>query len=336
MSEKLKVAINGFGRIGRTFFRAASGNLDIIAINDLASLDQLIYLLKYDSAYGTFSPEVKKQVKGILVDGKLIPVSNEKDPANLPWDELDIDVVIESTGVFRKKEDAQKHLEAGAKRVLISAPAKGDKPVTTIVPGVNHEDIKDSDKIISMASCTTNNLTPVVKVLDEMFGIKKSLMTTIHSYTSSQSLQDGPNEKDFRRGRAAAENVVPTTTGASKATELAYPKVKDKLDGMAFRVPTATGSIIDLTALLEQEVTKEEVNEAFKLAQKSKKMLNAIGVTDEPLVTSDIKGDEHGALVDLKSTMALGDMVKVVAWYDNEMGYSKRMVRLIKYLENGS
>ncbi len=335
MGKELKIAINGFGRIGRTFFRAAHQlGLEVIAINDLLPVEQSIYLLKYDSVYGPFNGEVRKNQKGMLVNGRLIPKLEEKEPARLPWKELDVDLVIESTGFFTDPNAAQDHIKAGAKLVVITAPIKGQAKAKTIILGVNEDDFNPKeDQIISMASCTTNCLAPVVKVLEENFGIEKSLMTTIHSYTSTQVLQDGPN-KDFRRGRTGAVNLVPTTTGASKATELAYPKIKGNLDGLAIRVPTATVSLIDLVAILKRETTKEEVNQVFKAAANQKIYQKAIGITEEPLVSTDFRGDPHAAIIDLSLTQVIGNnLVKVIAWYDNEMGYSIRLAEFCKYLQ---
>lgn len=336
MSE-LKIAINGFGRIGRTFFRAALENgLEIVAINDLQTPEQLAYLLKYDSSYGNYPGEVVVRGEGIEVDGKLIPITNIKEPEKLPWSSLGVDFVIESTGAFTTKADAQLHIKAGAGNVVITAPAKGDDKVKTIVHGVNHQDFdKDKDQVISFASCTTNCLAPVVKVLEENFGIKKSFATTIHSYTSTQALQDSSSNKDYRRGRAAAVNIVPTSTGANKATELVYPKIEGRLGAMAVRVPTLTVSLIDLVASLKRETNAEEVNQIFEATAKSKDFQQAISVTREPLVSSDLKAAPNGAVVDLPLTQVIGgDLVKIIAWYDNEMGYSIRMVKFLKYLNN--
>jgi len=335
MPDKLKIAINGFGRIGRTFFRAAyDRNIEIVAINDLISAEKAAYLLKYDSVYGEFKEDVKVKGKSLQVNGTLIPKLEEKDPANLPWKDLDVDLVVESTGFFTDPEKAQAHIKAGAKNVIITAACKGNSDIKTIILGVNEQEfIRKQDEIIAMASCTTNCLTPVIKVIDQHFGVERSLMTTIHSYTSSQSLQDGPSGKDFRRGRAAAENLVPTTTGASKATELAYPEIKGKLNGMAVRVPTPTVSLIDLVVSLKKEATKDELNQIFETAANSKDYQGAIGVINEPLVSTDFKSDPHAAIVDLPSTMVNGKLVKVIAWYDNEMGYSIRLAELVKYIE---
>jgi glyceraldehyde 3-phosphate dehydrogenase len=336
---KLKVAINGFGRIGRTFFRAASQEgLDIVGINDLQDPEQLAYLLKHDSSYGNYPGEVVVRGKGIEVDGKLIPITNIKEPQKLPWSDLKVDFVVESTGVFRSKDQAELHLKAGAKNVLVTAPAKGEEKVKTIVHGVNHLDFnREKDQIISFASCTTNCLTPLMMVLEESFGVEQSFATTIHSYTSSQSLQDGPGGKDYRRGRAAAVNIVPTSTGANKATELVYPKVEGRLGAMAVRVPSLTVSLVDLVANLKKETTAEEVNQVFEAAAKKKNYQGVVGVTNEPLVSSDLKSAPNGAVVDLPLTqMVGGNLVKIIAWYDNEMGYSIRMAKFCKYLENNS
>lgn len=333
MAEKLKIAINGFGRIGRTFFRSAiERDLDIVAINDLMPTDQCAYLLKYDSVYGKFEGDIEESSKGLTVNGKLIPKLEEKDPAKLPWKDLAVDIAIESTGFFTDPKKAQAHIEAGAKQVIISAPCDGG--VKTIIFGVNESEYKPGkDQIISFASCTTNCIAPVVKVLDEQFGIEKSILTTAHSYTSSQSLQDGPN-KDFRKGRSAGINLVPTTTGASKATELAYPNIQGKIDGMALRVPTPTVSIVDYVALLKQDATPDEINHAFETASKQKSYQGAIGTTKEPVVSTDLKADPHAAIVDLSLTKVVdGNLVKVIAWYDNEMGYSIRLVEFCKYLD---
>jgi len=335
--DKLKVAINGFGRIGRTFFRAAQEeDLEIVAINDLQDLDQLAYLLRYDTNYGPYQGEVLTKKKGLQVDGELIPVTNHKDPSQLPWSDLKVDLVVESTGVFSTKEEAKAHLKAGAGKVIITAPAKGEEPVKTIVHGVNNQDFdKDKDRIVSLASCTTNCLTPLMMVLEENFGLENSFATTIHSYTSTQALQDSPSSKDYRRGRAAAANIVPTTTGANKATEIAYPGVKGKLGAMAIRVPSLTISLVDLVALLKRETNKEEIAQIFKAAANNKKYQGVIDTTEEPLVSSDLKAAPHGAVVDLNCLQVNnGNLAKIIAWYDNEMGYSIRMAKFIKYIQN--
>ncbi len=335
--EKVKVAINGFGRIGRTFFRAAQEeDLEVVAINDLQDPGQLAYLLKYDSSYGPYQGEVLARKKGLQVDGRLIPVTNLKDPSELPWSQLNVDVVVESTGVFRTKKEAEAHLKVGAKKVIITAPAKGEEAVKTIVHGVNNKDFdKEKDEVVSLASCTTNCLTPLMMVLEENFGVENSFATTIHSYTSSQALQDSPSSKDYRRGRAAAENIVPTTTGANKATEIAYPKAKGKLGAMAIRVPNPTVSLVDLVALLKRETNKEEIAQIFTAAAKKKDYQGIISTTEEPLVSSDLKAAPHGAVVDLNCLQVnKGNLAKIIAWYDNEMGYSIRMAKFIKYIQS--
>ncbi|RLE73620.1 MAG: type I glyceraldehyde-3-phosphate dehydrogenase [Thermoprotei archaeon] len=331
----IKVAINGFGRIGRLFYRAALKDPDfmkrfeVVAVNDLTKPEMLAHLLKYDSIHGILKNEIKAKEDAIIVDGNEIKVFQIPDPAKLPWKELGIDIVLESTGRFRDRENASKHISAGAKRVIISAPAK--EPDITVVIGVNHK-LYDPSKhyIISNASCTTNALAPVVKVLNEKFGIVKGLMTTTHAYTNDQRLLDLVH-KDLRRARAAALSIIPTTTGAAKAIGLVLPELKGKLDGMALRVPVADGSIIDLVAELKQEVTKEEVNEAFRKAAEGE-LKGILEYTEEPLVSVDIIGNPHSSIVDGLSTYAIGNMVKVLSWYDNEWGFSCRLVDLMKYM----
>jgi len=325
MPMTIKVAINGFGRIGRLFYRAALKDPDfmkrfeVVAVNDLTKPEMLAHLLKYDSIHGILKNEIKAKEDAIVVDGNEIKVFQIPDPAKLPWKELGIDIVLESTGRFRDRENASKHISAGAKRVIISAPAK--EPDITVVIGVNHK-LYDPSKhyIISNASCTTNALAPVVKVLNEKFGIVKGLMTTTHAYTNDQRLLDLVH-KDLRRARAAALSIIPTTTGAAKAIGLVLPELKGKLDGMALRVPVADGSIIDLVAELKQEVTKEEVNEAFRKAAEGE-LKGILEYTEEPLVSVDIIGNPHSSIVDGLSTYAIGNMVKVLSWYDNEWGMS--------------
>lgn len=332
----MKIAINGFGRIGRTFLRAAHVlDLDIVAINDLGDLKTLTHLLKYDSTYGAFDGEVLNTEKVLKVNGKEIQFSQIEEPENLPWKDLGIDIVIESTGIFTEKEKAKAHLAAGAKYVIITAPYKGEDQVKTIVLGVNEENFNsDEDKVISMASCTTNALTPVAKVLNDAFGIEKAMMSTIHSYTMDQVLQDSPH-KDLRRARAALQSIIPTTTGATKATAEVIPDLKDKIDGVSFRVPTATVSIIDFVTLLKKNVTKDEVNNAFKKAAENPKMKGALAITDEELVSADFRGNPNASIVDLASTQVVdGNLVKVLAWYDNELGYSHRLAEFCHYLEN--
>jgi len=335
MPMTIKVAINGFGRIGRLFYRAALKDPDfmkrfeVVAVNDLTKPEMLAHLLKYDSIHGILKNEIKAKEDAIVVDGNEIKVFQIPDPAKLPWKELGIDIVLESTGRFRDRENASKHISAGAKRVIISAPAK--EPDITVVIGVNHK-LYDPSKhyIISNASCTTNALAPVVKVLNEKFGIVKGLMTTTHAYTNDQRLLDLVH-KDLRRARAAALSIIPTTTGAAKAIGLVLPELKGKLDGMALRVPVADGSIIDLVAELKQEVTKEEVNEAFRKAAEGE-LKGILEYTEEPLVSVDIIGNPHSSIVDGLSTYAIGNMVKVLSWYDNEWGFSCRLVDLMKYM----
>jgi glyceraldehyde 3-phosphate dehydrogenase len=328
-----KVAINGFGRIGRLVFRHLMKNddLQVMAVNDIAPLDNLLYLLKYDSVQREPEETIQQSGDGFSFGGQQVRFTSERDPANLPWKELGVEIVIESTGFFTSREGASKHLEAGAKRVIISAPAKNvDK---TICLGVN-EDEYDPQKhiLISNASCTTNCLSPVAKVLDETFGIESGLLTTIHAYTSSQAIVDSPKKK-WRRGRAAAVSIVPTTTGAAIATTRVLPQLEGKMNGMAMRVPIPAGSIIDFVVHTEKPVSEEEVNEAFKKAAETERMKGILGVTDEKLVSADIIGSGYSSLVDLNSTMSVGDhAVKVVAWYDNEWGYSLRCADLAAYV----
>ena len=325
----IKVAINGFGRIGRNAFKIAfeRPDMEVVAVNDLTDTKTLAHLLKHDSSYGTYSHDVDYDEENIIVNGKKVRVLSEKDPAALPWGDMGIDVVIESTGLFTKSEDAKKHLDAGAKKVVISAPAKSDD-IKTIVIGVNEDIVEKEDKIISNASCTTNCIAPVMKVLEDNFGIEKAMMTTVHSYTASQRLQDAP-AKDLREARAAAENIVPTTTGASKAAAKTIPTLKGKFNGLSVRVPTPVVSLSDITAVLKRDVTKEEINEAFIKAAGEPYYEGIIGITEEELVSIDFRGNSHSAIVDLPLTDVVGgNLVKVVAWYDNEWGYSNRLVEL--------
>ncbi len=326
----IKVAINGFGRIGRNACKIALAHpeLEVVAVNDLTDTKTLAHLLKHDSNYGLYHQEVSFDDTDIIVNGKKIRVLAEKDPAALPWKKMGIDVVIESTGFFTKKEDASKHLTAGARRVVISAPAKGDD-VPTFVIGANEDAITADDTIVSNASCTTNCITPVMVVLDKAFGVEKSLMTTVHSYTASQRLQDAP-AKDLREARNAAENIVPTTTGASKAAAKAYAPLKGIFDGMSIRVPTPVVSLSDITFVSKKDTTIEEVNAALTKASQRPELQGIIAVSDEPLVSSDYIGNSHSAIVDLKLTnVVAGNLVKVVAWYDNEWGYSNRLVESV-------
>jgi glyceraldehyde 3-phosphate dehydrogenase len=322
----VRVGINGFGRIGRNFYRAAAASgadVEIVAVNDLTTPETLAHLLKYDSILGKLPEDVSVVGDGIKVGGATIKVLAERDPANLPWSDLGVDVVVESTGFFTKADDARKHVDAGgAKKVIISAPATGDD--LTIVMGVNHEQYDGSQTIISNASCTTNCLAPLAKVLNDSFGIERGLMTTIHAYTADQNLQDGPH-KDLRRARAAALNIVPTSTGAAKAIGLVLPELKGKLDGYALRVPVPTGSATDLTVTLSREVTVDEVNEAYRTAAAGP-LAPYLVYTDAPIVSSDIVTDPASCIYDSGLTKVFGNQVKVVGWYDNEWGYSNRLV----------
>lgn len=325
----IKVAINGFGRIGRNAFKILGERKDaeVVAINDITDAKTLAHLLKYDSSYGTYDRKVESEEGFIVVDGKKIPVYAEKEPAKLPWKDLDVDVVIESTGFFTDPELAKAHLEAGAKRVIISAPAKGEG-AKTIVIGVNEENIDDGDMILSNASCTTNCIAPIIKVLEDEFGIEKAMMTTVHSYTGSQRILDAP-AKDLREARSAAENIVPTTTGAAKATGLTIPSIQGKFNGISVRVPTPVVSLSDITAVLKRDTTKEELAKVFKDVASEPYYEDIIGVTEEELVSSDFIGDPHSCIVDLPLLDVIGgNLVKVVAWYDNEWGYSNRLVEL--------
>ena len=328
---KTKVAINGFGRIGRTAFKIAfeRSDLEIVAVNDLTDTKTLAHLLKHDSSYGTYEHEVSADGTGIIVDGQHIKVLAEKDPANLPWGAHGVDVVIESTGFFVKPELARAHVDqAGAKKVVLSAPAKGEG-ASTIVLGVNEDTLEDSGEVISNASCTTNCITPVAAVIENAFGIEKAMMTTVHSYTASQRLQDAP-AKDLREARAAAENIVPTTTGASIAAAKALPALEGVFGGLSVRVPTPVVSMSDFVIITKRDVTVEEVNEAFRKAAKEPYYQGILDVTEEELVSSDFKGNSHSAIVDLPLTAVIGgNMLKVVAWYDNEWGYSNRLVELV-------
>lgn len=325
-----KIAINGFGRIGRSAFKIARerSDLEIVAINDLTDTKTLAYLLKHDSNYGEYGRRVDVTEDELIVDGKSVKVLAEKDPANLPWGEMKIDVVIESTGLFTDKDGAGKHLTAGAKRVVISGPTKSDG-VDTIVLGTNDSKIKSATPIISNASCTTNSLGAVMAILDAEFGVEKSMLTTVHSYTASQRLQDAP-AKDLREGRNAAENIVPTTTGAAIAVTKTLPQLTGKFDGLSVRVPTPVVSLSDVTALLRRDVTVEQVNEAFKKAAADSFYQGILGVSEEPLVSRDFIGNSHSGIVDLPLTKVVGgNMVKIMVWYDNEWGYSNRLVELV-------
>ena len=325
----IKIAINGFGRIGRNAFKIAFERRDvkIVAINDLTDTKTLAHLLKHDSSYGTYDRDVQYDDENLIVDGEKIRVYAEKEPKNLPWKDHRVDVVIESTGFFTDPAKAAAHLEAGAEKVVISAPAKGEG-AKTIVIGVNEDTVTEDDKIISNASCTTNCIAPVMKVLEDNFGIEKALMTTVHSYTASQRILDAP-AKDLREARAAAENIVPTSTGASKAAALTLPALKGIFDGLSFRVPTPVVSLADITAVLKKDTTIEELQEVFKNAAKEPFYEGILGVSEEPLVSIDYRGNSHSSIVDLPLINVVDkNLVKVVAWYDNEWGYSNRLVEL--------
>ncbi len=327
----VRVGINGFGRIGRNFFRAAKqrgADIDFVAVNDLGSLDQMAHLLKYDSVLGVLPNTIKATKSGISVDGDELRVVSERDPKNLPWKELGVDVVIESTGFFTKRDAAAAHLEAGARLVIVSAPC--DNADATFVYGVNHKtfDFK-TQQVISNASCTTNCFVPIVKVLDDAFGVEQGLMQTVHAYTGDQQLVDGPH-KDLRRARGAAINIVPTSTGAARATSLVLESMKGKLDGTSLRVPVPTGSVVDFTALLKTEASVAQINAAFKKAAAGS-LKGVLRYTEDPIVSSDIVGDPHSSIFDAGLTMSMGKMIKVLSWYDNEWGYSNRLIDTTLY-----
>ncbi|CAL9607672.1 MULTISPECIES: type I glyceraldehyde-3-phosphate dehydrogenase [unclassified Streptomyces] len=332
----IRVGINGFGRIGRNYFRALleqGADIEIVAVNDLGDTATTAHLLKYDTILGRLKAEVSHTADTITVDGKTIKVLAERNPADIPWGELGVDIVIESTGIFTKKADAEKHIAGGAKKVLISAPAKDED--ITIVMGVNQDKYDPANHhVISNASCTTNCVAPMAKVLDENFGIVKGLMTTVHAYTNDQRILDFPH-KDLRRARAAAENIIPTTTGAAKATALVLPQLKGKLDGIAMRVPVPTGSATDLVVTLQREVTKDEVNAAFKKAADDGDLKGYLTYTEDEIVSSDIVSDPSSCTFDASLTMVQeGNTVKILGWYDNEWGYSNRLVDLTVFVGN--
>ena len=324
----IRVAINGFGRIGRAFFKLAFENpeIEFVAINDLGDHENLAYLLKYDTVYGRYERPISLNNGNLVVEGKEIKVLSEKDPAALPWKNLKIDVVVESTGVFTSKPDAQKHIEAGAKRVVITAPAKDGAPYVLV--GTNDSEFKEGlDPITCNASCTTNASAPVAAVMMENPGVVKAMLNTVHAYTATQSLVDGPAKKDLRRGRAAAQNIVPSTTGAAESVVEAIPSLSKKFDGIALRVPVACGSIVDFTFLAKRKTTVEEINEIFRKASQTPRWEKVLSVTEDPLVSSDVIANTYGAVVDLSMTRVVdGDLVKVLAWYDNEWGYSATLV----------
>jgi glyceraldehyde 3-phosphate dehydrogenase len=328
----VKVGINGFGRIGRVVFRAAlkNPNVEVVAVNDLTDANMLAHLLKYDTVHGTLNEEISVDGEYLVVAGQRVKVLAERDPAQLGWGDLGVEVVVESTGRFTKRADAAKHLEAGAKKVIISAPASDED--ITIVMGVNDDKYDAANHhVISNASCTTNCLAPFAKVLNDNFGIKRGMMTTVHSYTNDQQILDLPH-KDYRRARAAAENIIPTTTGAAKAVSLVLPELKGKLNGGAMRVPTPNVSLVDLVAELDKDVTVEEINAAFKKASEGE-LKGILGYSEEPLVSSDYNGNAYSSTIDALSTMVMeGSMVKVISWYDNESGYSNRVVDLVDFI----
>jgi glyceraldehyde 3-phosphate dehydrogenase len=327
----LKLGVNGFGRIGRNFFRAVKKrglDIDFVGVNDLGDAPTLAHLLKYDSVHGRYPGNVEIGGSGLLIDGDELRVLAERDPANLPWKELGAEIVIESTGLFTDRDRAAAHLEAGAEKVLISAPAKGED--ITIVMGVNDEAYDPANHhVISNASCTTNCVAPMAKVLDEAFGIEQAFMTTVHAYTNDQNLLDLPH-KDLRRARAAAVNIVPASTGAAKATSLVLPQLKGRMDGFALRVPVPDGSVTDLVATVGRETSVDEVNAAFEAASRSGSLAGKLVYTDDPIVSSDIVGSDASCTFDAKLTMAMGTTVKVIGWYDNEWGYSNRLVDLVQ------
>ena len=325
----LKIGINGFGRIGRLVFKRMmqKGGFEVVAVNDLADTKTLTHLLKYDSIHGRFPGELKATEKGFTLNGKEILITSEKDPTKLEWNKKGVDLVIESTGVFTTKEKLSMHLTAGAKKVILTAPPKDDLDAIVVL-GVNDEVLKPEHKIISNASCTTNCLAPMVKVLDENFGIEKGFMNTIHSYTNDQVMLDQPH-KDLRRARAGAVNIIPTSTGAAKAVSKVLPHLNGKLDGFSLRVPTPDGSITDFTVILKKEVKKEEINAAMKKASETS-LKGILEYCEDPIVSSDIVGNDHSCIFDALSTMAFGSLVKVIGWYDNEWGYSCRVVDLAK------
>ncbi|MDK8625075.1 type I glyceraldehyde-3-phosphate dehydrogenase [Corynebacterium appendicis] len=329
-----RIGINGFGRIGRSAFRIIldqyANDLEVVKINDLTDNATLAHLTKYDTAYGQLGREVSYDDDSITVDGKRIEVTAEKDPANLAWGDADVDIVLECTGIFTDGEKAKAHIDAGAKKVIISAPGKNVDG--TYVWGVNHTDYTNDANIISAASCTTNSLAPVAKVLNDAFGIERGLMTTIHAYTGDQRIQDAPH-KDLRRARAAAQNIVPTTTGAAKAVALVLPELEGKLDGFAMRVPTITGSATDLTVTVGKDVTVEEVNESVKNAAQDSEFGRALEYTEDPIVSSDIIGNSHGAIFDAGMTRVIdGNLVKIISWYDNEYSYTSQYIRMTKHV----
>ena len=328
----IKVGINGFGRIGRNFFKAAKqsgADLEFVAANDLGSIDLMAHLLRYDTIQGVWDADIDVVADGIKVNGDSLKILQERDPSKLPWGELGVDVVVESTGIFSSREKAAMHLDAGAPLVIVSQPSQGAD--ATFVVGVNDDTFdRDKHKVVSNASCTTNCFVPMVKVLDDAFGVERGLMTTVHAYTATQALVDGPASKDLRESRAAALNIIPSATGAARATSLVLESMKGRLDGQALRVPVADGSITDFTAILNKDVTADEVNDAFRRASESGPLAGVLEYSQAPIVSSDIVGSAASCTFDAPLTMAMGNLVKVMGWYDNEWGYSNRLVDLIK------
>lgn len=327
----MRVAINGLGRIGRAVFKVlvSNDNFDVVALNDIVDSENIAYLIKYDSVYGRFEKDIKPDKGALILEGKRIPLYGEKDLSDIPWQEHDIDMVFECTGVFNERTDLEKHLEGGAKLVILSAPAKGDD-IPTVVFGVNKP--QAGEKIISCASCTTNCIAPVVEIIDRHFGVQKASMTTVHAYTSTQGIVDSPNKK-IRRGRAASENFVPTTTGATRATTQVIKHLKNKFEGSAIRGPVPTGSIADMNFVIKKNASKEEINQTLISEAGTERYKNILGATSEPLVSSDIIKDTRASVVDLEMTMSIdGDLIKVMSWYDNEWGYAMQMVRTAEFL----
>ncbi len=327
--KPIRVAINGFGRIGRAFVRRSQGrNIEIVAVNDLGSLENLAYLLKYDTVYKRAAFPVEAKDGALWIDGKAVKFLQEKDPAHLPWKDLDVDVIVESTGFFTDYEKAKAHLDAGAKHVVITAPVKGESELgATVLMGLNEEKIK-SCPITSNASCTTNSASPLIAILDEAIGIEKAILSTTHAYTASQAIVDGPSKKDMKEGRAAAQNIVPTSTGAAVAVTQAYPALVGKFDGISLRVPVPAGSIADITFIAKRSTSKEEVNEILRAAATAARWAGIFSVTEDELVSSDIIGEPYASIADLGMTRVVdGNLVKVLAWYDNEMGYTESLVR---------
>lgn len=330
-----RIAINGLGRIGRAVCKIVLDNpdLELVAVNDLVPPDNLAYLLKYDTVYGRYSKQVDSTNNSLIVDGKEYKYFQEKDPETLPWQDLKIDIVFECTGVFRKQEGLKKHLQAGAKKVVLSAPAKSEG-IEVVVPGVSDKSVSQDNQLISCASCTTNCIAPVMEIMNRRIGVKKAIMTTIHAYTASQGLVDKPSKK-IRRGRAAAANLVPTTTGAAIATTQVLPQLEDKFDGVAVRTPVPVGSITDIVIVANRETNVEEINNIFREEAETERYREIVGISEDQIVSSDIIGDSHASLVDLTMTQVIdGDLIKIMSWYDNEWGYASQMIREVLSMQN--